>query len=537
MIAGIDFRSRRSILYIENSASKFRINKMKVIQNCFVSLLVLTFLSITAFSQNSPCQPQDISAAVYNIVPEDRLQTGDFRPLMKTETAFVEKMRDAQNIDITDLTTQVLPPEMMPDPPRITSEMTPLPSQLPDTYFFTGQITKTGSGFLLDVQLKKSSDSSLLDDVKTPFADAAGAEAAGNTTAAAMLAFFASQAQTARSNRETGDHAIDPHIDLIIDKLSLKPNETSPVKIVLTDCDGVRLKHRNVEAFTQYKPGDAPVQETTLTRVTDDNGERNGDIGSKVPAVIVYIAKFKYIDPQGIHRERTDSKTIVISGGEAHLWQMRADITYEMSTLYLSTDVQSGKWSGHRYLLRKKANMAFVFKANDTDPSGEVSVNDPESYNGFGEVYLRDKSIHAQESAEVKTASAILSHTQESTERLQPSFGISPTNNDFQVSLNNVGFVGTQELFAVRAHPYNYVHKTGIEYVVEMGGSCGSTITQQMKSSGVYTCTKFERRIIDDPEGNGVLIKKGSGTKGYELTKFDFEVKRVGPGGKGMIKH
>ena len=454
---------------------------------------------------------------------------------MKSETGFIQKLREAENFEVTDLTTQILPPEIMPDPPRISSELQPPPAQLQEPYFFIGQITKTASGFQLAVQLKKSSDSSLLDEVKTPFPNAAGAETAGNTAATAMLAFFASKAQTARDNRETGDHAIDPHIDLIIDKLQLKPNETSPVKIVLSDCDGVRLKHRTVEAFTQYKPGDKPVQESTLSRLTDDKGERNGDIGSSVPAVIVYIAKFKYKDVMGVERERTDTKTIVVSGGEAHLWQMRADIQYEMSTVYFRTDVQSGRWSGRRYLIRKKASMVFVFKANDTDPSGEVSVNEPQSYNGFGDVYYRDKTITAQESAEIKTASAILDHSQSAAERLQPSFGISPANNEFQVSLNNVEFAGAEELFAIKLHPYNYVHKNGIEYHENMGGGGGAPITAQMKSSGVYTFSKFERRIIDEPLGGNVLIKKGS-TKGYELTKFDFEVKRINPSRGGIIK-
>lgn len=504
-------------------------------------LIVLVTISIfataMAFAQAfAPCQPPDIAVAVYNFVPESRLQSGDFRPLMPTETAFVQKLRETANIDVSDYTTAILPADIQPDPPLINGDLDPVPANIPEPYFFTGQITKTGSGFLLTVQLKRSADSSLLDEVKTPFSDAAGAETAGNTNAAAMVAFFATQAQTARDNRETSDHAIDPHIDLIIDKLQLKPNETSPVKIILSDCDGVRLKHRTIEAYTQYKPGDAPVQENTLTRVTDDKGERNGDIGSKVPAVITYIAKFKYKDPMGVQRERTDSKTIVVSGGEAHLWQMTANITYEMSTLYFSTDVQSHRWSGRRYLLRKKANMVFLFKANDTDPSGEVSVNEPMSFNGFGEVYYRDKTVQSQESAEVKTASAILDQGQSAREMLQPGFGISPANNEFNVNLNNIEFVGTEELFAVRAHPANYVHKTGIEYRENLGGGGSTPITPQMKRSGVYTFTKFDRRVIDDPEGNDVLIKKGSGTKGYEITKYDFEVRRLSPSGSGIIK-
>ncbi len=494
---------------------------------------ILTALTAVFAQNSSPCQPPEIDAAVYNFVPEAKLQTGDFRPLMKTETAFVEKMRLAENISLTDYTTQLLPAEIQPEPPPISSELQPPPAQIQETYFFVGQITKTANGFLLSVQLKKSADSTLLNEVKTPFADAANAETAGDVTAAAMLLFFQTQAQTARDNRETGDHAIDPHIDLTIDKTYLKPNETSPVKIVLTDCDGVRLKHRTIEAFLQLKHGETPVQEDTLVRVTDEKGERNGEIGAKAPGVITYIAKFKYKDVMGVPRERTDTKTIVISGGEANLWQMRADVQYERSTLYFTTDKQSGKWSGRRYLIRKKASFVFVFKTDDTDASGEVATDAVKNFNGYGEVFYRDKTISAQESAEVRTASGLLDQSQAAAESLNAGFSISPANNEFQVTLNNIRFVGAEELFAVRSNPYNYVHKTGIEYTEGFGADGGTPITAQMKKSGVYTFSKFERKLIDDPENSA--LRKG-GTKGYELTKYDFEVRRVSPSGGGLIK-
>ncbi len=498
----------------------------------FISISILA--TAGAFGQASaPCQPPDIGVAVYNFVPEPQLQNGDFRPLMTTETAFVQKLRETANLDVSDYTTAILPADIQPDPPPITGALDPVPSTIPEPYFFTGQIAKTTSGFLLTVQLKKSSDNSLLNEVKTPFSDAAGAEAAGNTNAAAMLAFFATQAQTARDNRETSDHAIDPHIDLIIDKLYLKPNETSPVKIILTDCDGVRLKHRTIQAYLKLERAGTPVEETTLDRVTDDKGERNGEIGSHTPGVITYIAKFKYKDTMGVQRERADSKTIVISGGEAHIWQMRADISYEKYSLYFSTDTQSGRWSGRRYLIRKKASFVFVFKADDTDASGDVSVDDPKSFNGFGEVYLRDKTINAQETAELLTASGLLDLGQSASERLQANFSISPANNEFQVSLNNVEFAGTEEQFATRLHPHNYVHKTGIEFHESMGASGSTPITPQMKKSGVYTFSKFERKLIDDPETSAL---RHGGTKGYEITKYDFEVRRLTPSGTGIIK-
>lgn len=499
-----------------------------------IFMLGATLFAVLGVTAQVPatCQPPVLAAGVYNFVPDPQLQTGDFRALLKTETAFIQKLRDSEILDVTDLTTQIPPAEIQPEPPPITGDLDPTPAQIPEPYFFTGQITKASDGILLTVQLRRSADSSTLTEVKTPFSNAGGSEAAGNTNAAAMLAFFATQAQTARDDRETSDHAIDPHIELIIDKLQLKPNETSPVKIILSDCDGVRLKHRTIEAFLQLSRGSTPVQENTLVRVTDDKGERNGDIGAKSPGVITYIAKFKYKDVMGVQRERTDTKTIVISGGEAHIWQMRVDALYEKSTLYFSTDSQSGRWSGRRYLIRKKASMVFVFKADDTDGSGEVATDQYKTYNGFGEVYLRDKSVDAQESSELRVGSGLLDQRQEAAERLTAGFSINPANNEFQVSLQNIGFVGTSELFALKLHPRNYVHKTGLEFAESLDAGGGGPITPQMKKSGVYTFRKYDRTVIDDPENSS--LRRG-GTKGYELTKYDFEVRRISPSGTGII--
>ncbi|MEP6847989.1 MAG: hypothetical protein ABI999_03970 [Acidobacteriota bacterium] len=53
-----------------------------------------------------------------------------------------------------------------------------------------------------------------------------------------------------------------------------------------------------------------------------------------------------------------------------------------------------------------------------------------------------------------------------------------------------------------------------------------------MVKSGVYTFTKAEKTAINKPE-NGAL--RSGGTKGYEIEKMDFEVRRITPGG-GIIK-
>ena len=162
-----------------------------LLENLLWLFVLITAISFSALGQNSsPCQPPDIAVAAYNFVPESPLQTGDFRPLMKTESAFLESVREVPNINLSDYTTQILPADIQPELPPITENFQPPPSQIQDTYFFTGQITKTGSGFLLSVQLKKSADGTILNEVKTSFVKVSEAETAGKTNAAAMILFF-----------------------------------------------------------------------------------------------------------------------------------------------------------------------------------------------------------------------------------------------------------------------------------------------------------------------------------------------------------
>src|SRR5207253_6767473 len=60
------------------------------------------------------------------------------------------------NLDLNDLTTPILPASVKAEAPQLSGQLEPPPSRLRETYFITGSITKSGSGFFLNVQLKKS---------------------------------------------------------------------------------------------------------------------------------------------------------------------------------------------------------------------------------------------------------------------------------------------------------------------------------------------------------------------------------------------
>jgi hypothetical protein len=489
----------------------------------YVCFTLLALVNLNALAQSPrQCQPADTDVAVYNFVPEPQLQSGgEFRPLLKTETGFLNALRQSTEFEITDFTTPILDPELMPEPPRITESLEPAPAQTPVLYFFVGEIKKGKAGFLLTVQLKKADSGALLHEAQTPFNDAAGAEAAGTANATEMLTFLASQIQGTRGSRESGEHAIDPHIDLIIEKLQLKPEEVSKVKVVLTDCDGLRLKHRTIEAQLQLTRGGAVVDADTLERVTDEKGERNGDIGAHHPGVINYLVRFNYKDLLGVPREVTDARTIVISGGEADLWQMRADINEEDIHLYRHDDPVSHRLNGERYVLRKKASMVFVFKA-PTDAEGSVFPNTPSSFNGFGQASLYRRANMYQDEVEFRFAEGLLDQ-KESADDLKPSFSIDPANNEFQAGLQHIVFRGTQQILSY-ARPSFTLKKQSIDWDEQTGASGSAPITPGMKRNGIYTFSKVERTPFTDQF-----------TTGYTLKTFVFEVRRLSPA-RGMIK-
>jgi hypothetical protein len=484
--------------------------------------LFITIAAFNAMAQTTAqCAPQKSDAAVYNFVPEPSLQVGEFRPLLKTETGFIQTIEASPSLTVTDLTTPILPPEIMPDPPRITGDLVPPATPPFVQFFFTGQIKKVGSGFVLIVQLKKVDGGALIHEEQTPFADAAGADAAGVANATAMINFVSTD--SSRQGRETGDHAIDPHIDLIIDKLLLKPNEVSKVKVVLTDCDGLRLKGRTIEANLQLTRGGELVQADTLVRVTDNNGERNGDIGAHNPGVINYVVKFNYVDMMGVPRDVTDAKVVVIDGGIGRdLWQMRVDILEEDSHLYKRDDPQSGRFSGERYFVHKKVSMVFVFKARPSS-DGSVFVDVPDTFNGFGEATFRRKMISGQDTAEQRVASGLLDQKEEADD-LKPSFSIDPANKDFQAGLQHVVFRGSQTILAYRRSPPNLVNRRE-DWDEQTGAGGGTPITEAMTRSGVYSFTRTERVPNTQPY-----------TSGYTLKTFTFVVKRLTPEQKGIIK-
>lgn len=136
-----------------------------IILKRFLQAFVSSFLLLATLSPAAEepvcCLPPETDVGMYDFVPEAQLQASDFRPLMKTEHAFMSAMMQPASINLIDFTTPIPSIEIMPQAPALSGVLQPPPADSHTTYFFVGTITKKDAGFLLKVQLKKSSDSSL----------------------------------------------------------------------------------------------------------------------------------------------------------------------------------------------------------------------------------------------------------------------------------------------------------------------------------------------------------------------------------------
>ncbi len=492
-----------------------------------------TFLSanLSAFAQTpSDCNSNedDNIAAVYNFVPEDALLP-DFRRLSKTEEGFVNALRQNPNIFVEDHTTQILSEEMMPEMPPISDQLVPSPAESGANFYFNGKITKTNSGLLLTVDLRKPSDNSLLNEVKTPFADAAGAENAGTTAAAQMLSFLVTQTQTSRANRATSNYIIKPKIIFQVDKLRIKPNEPDPAKILLTDCDGTPLKNRQFEIQTNLSQSGNVLDEHLVTRTTDDKGMYSGPYIAKVPGILTSIVRLKYTDLQGKPQEAAESVSIVVSGGEPDLWQMSVTWQYSERDRYLNKDLQAHRTAIASTLIGRKGNLLFTFKV-PTSPEGDIFTNEFKSFNGFAEAVFRSSEInHDNESLKIY-AHGTLDQKQEAIQNIQAGFSIDPGNKSFKFNLSNLLFRGQRDSLACSEG--NGCQIKHDEYVVSSDGSDKLSgeipITPEMIRSGIYTFNFQETKQVPvNHTKNDISDQTNEGS--YVFNQIEIKVSRVNP--------
>ena len=500
-------------------------------------ILTIGFLVLTATSAASTQAPSDRNsnpddddniAAVYNFVPDDAVQS-DFRGLSKTEEGFINALRKNPAVFVEDHTTPILSEEMMPEVPPISSELVPTPAESGANFYFNGKITKTNAGFLLTTDLRKPSDRSLLNEVQTPFADVGGAEAAGTTAAAQMLSFLAKQTQAARANRATNHSLIKPKIIFQVAKLRIKPNEPDPAKILLTDCDGMPLKNRQFEIQSKLSRGKTVLDEHSVTRTTDDKGMYSGPYIVKTPGILTSIVRLKYTDLQGKPQVAADSVSIVVSGGEADLWQMSVSWQYSERDRYLNKDLQTHRTAIGSTLNGRKGNLLFLFKV-PTSPEGDVFTNEIKSCNGFGEAVNRGKGIDFNNTSSVTYASGTLDQKPDSIQNIQAGFSIDPGNKKFNFTVSNISFRGKRDsLFCSERNGCNTKHD---EFFVSTDGadklSGGIPITPAMIRSGVYTYSFQEtRQLPANHTKNAISDQTREGS--YVFNRVEIKVSRVNP--------
>lgn len=494
-----------------------------------IGLFIVTAISAIFAQTPSDCNSNqdDNIAAVYNFVPENALQS-DFRRLSKTEKSFINALRQTPDIFVEDHTTQILSEEMMPELPPISNQIVPPPAESGANFYFNGKIAKTNDGFLLTVDLKKSADNSLLNEVGISF-DAGGAEAAGTTAAAQMLSFLATQTQASRANRTTSNFLIKPKIIFQVDKLRIKPNEPYPAKILLTDCDGMPLKNRQFEIQTNLSQSGTVLDEHLVTRTTDDKGIYSGPYISKVPGILTSIVRLKYTDLHGKPQEAADSVSIVVSGGEGDLWQMSVSWQYSERDRFLNKDLQSHRTAIGSTLIGRKGNLLFLFKV-PTSPEGAVFTNEIKSFNGFGDAAFRSSEINLDNEIHKIYASGMLDQNADSIQNMQAGFSIDPGNKNFQFSVSNIPFRGQRE--SLGCSERNGCRTTHNEYVVSTDGadklSGEIPITPEMIRSGVYTFNFRETKQLPvNHTKNALSDQTNEGS--YVFNRIEIKVSRVNP--------
>ncbi len=460
--------------------------------------------------------------------------SGGYRKPKKDSSTLCGKTPD---IFVEDHTTQILPEEMMPELPPISDELVPSPAESGANFYFNGKITKAGAGFLLTVDLRKPSDNSLLNEVKTPFANADGAEAAGTTAAAQMLSFLATQTQTARANRATSNYLIKPIITLQFDKLRLKPDEVAHGKVILTDCDGMPLKNREFTAYARLDQGPTLLIEKSGTKTTNNVGEHTGVVSSSEPGILTLVVTLKYQDLRGVPHEISESGSIVISGGEGDLWQMSVSWQYRERDRSLGKDLLTHRTSIGSGLIERKGNLLFLFKAT-TLPEGDVFTDKITNFNGFGDATTRGSSVGFNNETVKSYAYGTLDQSPEAIQNLDASFSIDPGSKELRFHLNNILFRGQQDSLGCSTIGgiYGCVSKHN-EYVVGIDGADklggGIPITPEMIRSGIYTYGFQETKQLPVNHTKSVTMDQ-TNEGSYVFNRVEIKVSRVNPN-KGKI--
>lgn len=480
------------------------------------SLNVFAQKSADKCSENNGDERNPLIVAVYNFVPDDAVKAANLRELLKSSDSFTQTLEADQSLRVLDNRVQVMPEELGVDLPQITDALNPPPVNSGAAYYFTGKISKESGGFLLTVALKNSKNSTLINEQKFPFASETQAEQTGKSAAAAMQTILKGLAFSSRTKRDTDENvAINPHIDLVLDKERIKPNETAKVKINLVDCDGKPLANRlvNVTVKTDFNP---PVSLSNDLK-TDQLGAISDTAGASRPTVLRYTAIYKYKDLNGNEQTIGASQPLIVGSVKGY-WLLYVEFYYYINSYNKILD-EPTPWNLYgRNRDITSGSLNIILKA-DTDEYGTTG-NEVISADGFVFRSIAGDTTIAESGIVQRTSTQSINTDAEGIEMFEAGFQINMEDKIFSGSIASLPLKGVRHQQQVSCFgpgacgdkTFNGVQESDIAH--ELGGiGCQADLTAAMLSSGVFKCSSKESEDLT----NKTPKESRLGTKSLEI--------------------
>lgn len=299
---------------------------------------------------------------------------------------------------------------------------------------------------------------------------------------------------SSRSKRDTEENvAINPRLDLVLDKERVKPNETAKVKINLVDCGGKPLANRlvNVTVKIDFNP---PVSLSNDLK-TDQLGAINDSAGASRPTVLRYTAVYKYKDLNGNEQTIGASQPLIVGSLKGY-WLLYVKYEYYFN-LYSKRFGIPTPWSIYgRNRDITSGSLNIILKAKTNEYGTTSQIEDIVAYDGFIYRSIAGDTTIGESGIVNRSSNQSLNTTAEGIEMFEAGFQINTEDKTFSGNIASLPLkgVGHQEqitCFGPGKCPdktFNGVQESDIAH--ELGGiGCQSELTQAMLSSGVYKCT------------------------------------------------
>jgi|GEM_PF-5320012 len=162
-------------------------------------------------------------------------------------------------------------------------------------YIINCSVAGSNGAFTVNMNLETAISNEVVQTIIGPYDYSEDPMVRGRNIASSMAPLYLFMMSFEEKKRDQGDPwAIFPKVVLTPDKTLLNENESTNVKIVLTDCDGTLLKNRKLDLDVEG----GTLDNTSVT--TDENGEATVKFtAGSSPGVALMNATYSYKHPTG----------------------------------------------------------------------------------------------------------------------------------------------------------------------------------------------------------------------------------------------